>query len=75
MDGLGRNYSFIACTYHLGLAKRYTITLGILIAYAIIANVLLVGNQFNISSWFTINGLITWIYFLLLNLLHVKNFL
>ena len=42
MDGLGRNYSFIACTYHLGLAKRYTITLGILIAYAIIANVLLV---------------------------------
>ena len=75
MDGLGRNYSFIACTYHLGLAKRYTIALGILIAYAIIANVLLVGNQFNISSWFTINGVITWIYFLLQNLLHVKNFL
>ena len=47
MDGLGRNYSFIACTYHLGLAKSYTIVLGILIAYAIIANVLLVGNQFN----------------------------
>ena len=42
MDGLGRNYSLLACTFHLGLAKSNTIVLGILIAYAIIANVLLV---------------------------------
>ena len=74
MDGSGRNNSFIACTYHLGLAKRYTIALGILIAYAIIANVLLVRNQFNLSSLFTINGLITWIYFSLQNLLNIKTF-
>ena len=59
MDGSGRNNSFIACTYHLGLAKRYTIALGILIAYAIIANVLLVRNHLGLQLMVLLHGYIS----------------